>query len=267
MVVHKRLGISELTNIEHLGGEANRRRFEFNRPYAAIDLLFGTPSEVPARFDSRPVIAWLDYEGRLDEEVLDDISLFVRKVPDRSGLIVTVNANPPGGPNDFAIQEIRDELGARGPDGLGMQHIRGSHLADLYKQRIDIEIGRALGARAPNVAPQDQLRYEPLFNFRYRDGARMLTVGGMFVRPFQQQLLETADFTGLDFVRQGGDFYNIDVPKLTHRETQYLDRLLPTDSEDEMAARASEDVGIPESEARKYARLYRYLPSYADVDL
>ena len=267
VVFHKRLGISDLTNIEYLDDESNRRRFEFNRPYGAVDLLFGTPSDAAARLDSRPIVAWFDYEGRLDEEILDDISLFARKVPDRSGLIVTVNATSPGGPDDDAVQQIREELGARAPDRLSMQQIRGNNLANLYKERIGSEVSRGLASRAPNFAPQDQLRYEPLFNFRYRDGARMLTVGGLFVRAFHETELATADFAGLDFVKQGDEPYRIQVPRLTHRETQYLDRLLPTDDEEAMVARAREDAGIPEPEARKYARLHRYLPSYADVEL
>ena len=134
VVLHERLGISDLTNIEHLDGEVDRRRFEFNRPYAAVDLLFGTPSDATARFDARPVIAWFDYEGRLDEEVLDDVSLFVRRVPDPSVLIVTVNAASPGGPDDSAIEQVRDDLGARAPDGLGMQQIRGDSLAEAVAQ-------------------------------------------------------------------------------------------------------------------------------------
>lgn len=267
VVFHKRLGIADLTNIEHLDGEGDRLRFEFNRPYAAVDLLFGTPSEATARFDSRPVIAWFDYEYRLDEEILDDIALFVRTVPDRSALIVTVNATSPGGSDDEAIRQIREDLGARAQDGLGMQQIRGKNLADLYKATIEREIERALATRAPNFAPQDQLRYEPLFHFRYRDGARMLTIGGLFVRGLHEQHMEIADFGSLDFVMRGDQAYSIDVPRLTHRETQYLDRLLPTNDEDNMATRARAEVGIPESEARKYMRLYRYLPSYADVDL
>ena len=70
----------------------------------------------------------------------------------------------------------------------------------------------------------------------------MLTVGGLFVRTLHEQQLETADFASLDFVRQGDEAYSIDVPKLTHRETQYLDRLLPNNDEDDMAVRAREDV-------------------------
>ena len=268
VVLHKRLGISHLTNIEHLDDEDNRRRFEFNRPYDAIQLLFGTPSDATDRFDSHPLISWFDYENHLIEESLDDISQFVRVVPDRSVLIVTVNAAAPGGTDDAAIQQIRDELGSRAPDELGMKHIRGGSLSDLYKQRIESEIEHALGERAPNMAPQDQMRYRPLFHFRYRDGQpRMLTVGGLFVRDLHKEQVATADFATLDFVRQDGKPYTIDVPKLTYRETQYLDRLLPSDDEDDMVARARADAGIPESESGKYARLYRYLPSYADVEL
>ena len=239
VVLHKRLGISHLTNIERCDDENNRRRFEFNRPYEAVELLFGTPSDATEQFDSHPVIAWFDYEDHLVEEFLDDISQFVRKVPDRSILIVTVNAAAPGGSNDCAIQQIRDELGARAPGDLGMQHIRGKRLADLYKEKIESEVERALATRSPNLAPQDQLRYKPLFHFRYRDGKpQMLTVGGLFVRDFHEQQVETADFASLGFVRQDDKPYSIDVPKLTHRETQYLDRLFPTNDEGDVVTRA-----------------------------
>ena len=268
LLFHKRLGILDLTNIEKADSDPKKLRFTFNRPYAAVELLFGTPSDVPKRFDSRPVVAWYDYEDHLEERALEDIEAFCRTVPDCSVLIVTVNAEPPNGLLEDKVSLIRKELGARAPDDLGPRYFKKERLADLYGLKFIDEIERSLASRAPNSDPETQLRYRPLFHFRYRDGQPlMMTIGGLFVRQKHLPRVDLADFESLPYVRQNGAPYRIEVPKLTLRETQYLDSLLPTDDEEEMSKLANEKAGIPELQAKMYAKIYRYLPSYADVDI
>lgn len=269
IVLHKRLGISDLTSIEHGHRiDSQRRRYEFNRPYDAVKLLFGTPSDVAGHLDKRPVVAWFDYEDHLCERFLDDIAMFCQNVSEYSVLIVTVNAEPPGGTEQERVNEIRKELGARVPSDLSSKYFRKERLADLYRAKFEDEVQRALASRAPNANPQEQLRYHPLFHFRYQDGQPlMLTIGGIFARGEHVANLERADFASLLYVTQNDKPFRIDVPKLTLRETQYLDRLLPTGNAEEMAQHAESEAGIPKHAAKLYARLYRYLPSFADVDV
>src|SRR5260221_7695756 len=57
---HKELGISRMFSIE---GDGNTRRFDFNKPFDCIEMLFGmSTAMLQRRVDwSTPTILWLDY--------------------------------------------------------------------------------------------------------------------------------------------------------------------------------------------------------------
>src|SRR6266851_2685661 len=93
-LVHRTLGISQMTSIEH--DSAKAKRFGFNRPFRGIRLLMGKASEFLPSVDWRgPRIVWLDYEVMLTGEVLRDAETVARVLRPGSVLIVTINAAAP----------------------------------------------------------------------------------------------------------------------------------------------------------------------------
>ena len=103
-----------------------------------------------------------------------------------------------------------------------------------------------------------RIEFRQIGAFEYADGAKMTTVGGVFIDEGQGAVFDGAGFGDLSFYRAGGDALRIEVPMLTPREMRHLDRSLPRREGDAI------DFGeIPSRDANLYADLYRYLPNFA----
>lgn len=59
----------------------------------------------------------------------------------------------------------------------------------------------------------------------------------------------------------------IDVPNLTYRELKYLDSLLGRIEPSSIPISGIDTHGIPVSDVERYAQIYRYFPTFADVDV
>lgn len=116
-LIHKTLGISNMISIER--DVAKEERFKFNRPFNCIHIEFGESNDVlpNLRWDAKTIL-WLDYDGKLDSDILTDIKLVCSSMASGSVLVVTVNAHP---------QRF---------DGLS-----GNKLAERRLQQLKVDVG------------------------------------------------------------------------------------------------------------------------------
>lgn len=256
-LVHRRLGIRYLVSIEK--DEDNRARFEHNSPFGFIELRFGHSSSVLPTIDWRSrSIVWLDYDGKLDATVISDVKLVAGVVPPGSVVMVTVNAHPERGADRLGALVARVGEGVV-PLGTTSADLGEWGLAKIGRRILDAEIHESLRARQPIRGPR--LEYRQLFNFQYRDGQQMSTVGGIVVDAGQRNRLEACAFGEFAFVRTGDVPYSISVPILTLQETRYLAGQMPIDL-------GSADLkGIPPEDVTCFVELYRYFPAFVDADL
>lgn len=85
---HRALGIEEMISIE--SEKSHGPRFEFNRPYANIDIRLGTVARhLPGLDWRRRMILWLDYDDPLSLSILDDVRTVARLAT--SGLMFAVS--------------------------------------------------------------------------------------------------------------------------------------------------------------------------------
>ena len=71
-IIHRSLGITRMLSIEKQ--ENDSARFEWNKPYSGIEMLFGETEQRLSDVDfSEPTIIWLDYDGPLTRSVISDI--------------------------------------------------------------------------------------------------------------------------------------------------------------------------------------------------
>lgn len=263
-VVHRTLGISRMISIEKQ--EIHGKRFEWNKPYSGITMLFGETAQRLSDIDfSIPTIIWLDYDGPLLRSVIGDIRTVAHAASHGSVLVVTVNAHPRQTSEDGAdmLEQVRGELGNdRVPVKTDLSSLRGWGLANFYRMIGDGEIREALSTANGVREAGTRLGYEQLFNFQYDDGARMVTFGGVFFEEGKGRELEVCAFERLMFIRRGEEAFRIRAPKLTLREIAHLERQLPLPEGSQL------DLGpMPETDARHYIDLYRYLPAFLPVDL
>ena len=90
----------------------------------------------------------------------------------------------------------------------------------------------------------------------------MLTVGGIIYDDGHKNLVAKCGFENFAFVKNDKDSYCIQVPSLTLKEMRHLDKQLPCAPGSKI-----ESPSIPEKDIQRYARLYRYFPSYVDAEV
>jgi|KBSSwiStaDraftv2_1062776.scaffolds.fasta_scaffold01078_11 hypothetical protein len=261
---HQHLGLRELISIEHSG---LRERFDFNRPLACIDIRFGGARHVLPELLAElsmvgaPAVFWLDFDGPLTRSICDDIAHLATNVTEWSFLAVTVNADP-GEPKDRLAEFHRRFEETAPPDITSAAQLANWKLAQVSNRMLVDAIDSALVARNAATPPSERLRYQQLILFHYADGAKMLTTGGIFHLESQAHLITEAT-AGLPQLRpQGTEALLVDAPVLTPREVRNLSQQLPTAD-----GNAPSSPGVAESDALRFANLYRHYPLYAQVEL
>lgn len=264
---HKALGIRNMISIER--DISNRKRFEFNCPFNCIRMAFGESNAVlPTLTWHVKTILWLDYDGTLESSVLTDVKYFCASAIPGSVLIVTVNAEP----REFddqkpRLDELRKSLGKeRVPPDVKEADLSEWGTARVFRRVLVSEILETLSERNGGLNDENKIQYKPLFNFCYRDGDRMMTMGGLLHERGQTPLVAGCGFDRLPFLRSDPKSNNnpcfLEVPKLTYKEIRHLDRQLPRGKRKRLTA-----PNVPPIDIKKYESIYRYFPTFAETEV
>ena len=267
ILFHKLLGIRNMISIER--DISNKPRFEFNRPYNCIRMLFGESNEVlPTLAWNVKTILWLDYDGSLESSVLTDVKYFCASAVPGSVIIVTVNAEPreldEGKPR---LEELQKSLGKdRIPPDVKEEDLSDWGTAAVFRRILASEILETLSERNGGLTEENKIEYQQLFYFCYRDGDRMLTTGGVVYEKGQGPIIARCGFDRLSFLRFSQNAKSkpcvLEVPKLTYKEIRHLDRQLPRLKGKKLTARR-----VPSADIKKYENIYRYFPTFAETEV
>ena len=272
ILFHKILGIKDMISIEKR--EEDKARFEFNNPFDCIRMEYGDSNDVlPSLAWDLETIVWLDYDGPLTESFLQDIAYASMNLVSGSMLVVTVDVKSDPLPNprppteeevqNYRLEKFEERVGSdKVPFDLTGKNLEAEEMATTCGKVILNEIEQILRGRNGLLSDERKVKYNPLFNFRYQDGAKMLTVGGIFYEACDEANLERCEFESLEFVRSDAAFYEIEVPMLTHRECLYLDKKLPHGNSND-----GKQIGLTEEDINNYNRLYRYFTTFAEIEL
>lgn len=270
ILIHRALNIADMISIEKRTDY--QARFDFNRPFDCVKIKYGISSEVLSDLSwDKKVIVWLDYDGRLTNSVFQDISYVASQVYSGSVLIVTVNAGGYKSPLGKNVKEITKFLrkkfmhdsGFALPPGIEDKNLLGIEMAKTCRRLIEEKIGITLRDRNGLCSSENQTLYRPLLNFVYQDGAQMLTAGGIFYQVKDVGILAQCQFEDLGFTTLKDDeLYHINLPIMTIRERHYIEQRLPAGASNEAL-----NIGLKQDEIDNFVRLYRYCPSFAEVEL
>ena len=266
VLFHRSLGIEELISIER--EHEHKGRFMFNNPYRGIELRMDNSAAVLPSLDwSHRMIVWLDYDDPLSPAILDDVRTVATRTCPGTALIVTVQAErimdkhvTQNGPIPVTTPEQFRHLfdDDRTPQNLNNADLRGWRLSKTSRRAVTEEIDNGLNQVNSVRKVGQRLKFQQIVAFEYADGAKMTTVGGVFIDEGQSAVFDSAGFTDLSFYRGMDDALRIEMPLLTPREMRHLDKSLPC-REGEVI-----DFGeIPSRDAELYAAFYRYLPNFA----
>ena len=259
-VFHKTLGFQRMINIEV--EESDQDRFEFNKPFACIQMKYGDSSEVLSDLTWRdePTVIWLDYDRRLNAGMIADIEYLATSLEPWSFLIVTVRAKAADyGSETEKIPTMEEDLD-RSLDGTVTQSdLAQDRIAETICWICERSIRDTLVDRNGLLALEEQLVYEQIMNFVYDDGTSMVTFGGLLVPTSDRAAFSDCGFGSLGFYRPGTEQYEIRAPLLTFKEQRTLDSALP-DGTPIVPGLTQEDIDA-------YAQVYRYFPAFTEAEL
>jgi hypothetical protein len=260
---HRKLGLTSMSNIEIEDTMESRTRFEFNKPFGCIDLEWGSAGTIlPTLPWDGPTAVWLDYDSKLNADVLGDVGHVVTLCRAPSVLFVSVNVESSGAPNEQVLAEFEENVTPdRVPASTAPGDVAGWGLAGVAYQVLVAEIQGALADRNGVEDAANQVAWHQFVHFQYADGARMLTVGGLLHDAEDIKAVNLAGFDQLFFARTSEAAYRIRVPNLTTREILHLAGQMPATHD------AVDHQGIPERERRDFVQAYRYFPSFIEADL
>jgi len=287
LFAHRLLGIEKMWSIEY---EENSERAEFNRPYRSIEIKAGKSGDIlqtvtPEQWNI-PSVVWLDFTSVLNADVVSDLRRLCVNLRVGSFLLISVNAvrasyrvndtssldAPRKIPSYKTIESLlgsaclsnqfRKILGASGQPEEVPEGEFPAFLADALLSFISHSIvasGRTDGETA--------VRFLPMFNFSHRDGADMVTIGGVLSSPDKANELKNT-IGGLcdwDSDASRPRHTRFDLVELTLKEKTTLDRFLPAASAPDFI-QVSRDAGVrlADEQIAKYRECYRHFPIFIE---
>jgi hypothetical protein len=256
VLFHKFLGINSMWTVEHDASIAKRIRF--NRPFSFVKIFMTSASEVVAQLPlSKQHLLWLDYDDYISSTLAQDVYTAISRLRAGSIVLITVDVEAPD--NDPTPNNIKQHFMAEVERYLPPKpKFVSSELPALNLAVIDNLCRSAISVR-------DDVSFQPLFSFLYKDGHQMLTVGGMVVGQNERRLLdERALKVRNPYMRFTWEEApcNISVPSLTRKERMFLEGEMPGSK----SWRPSK-FELDEKEVKAYRDIYRFFPVYAELAL
>jgi len=270
-MAHRTLAIKTLISIE--ADDVGYARATFNAPLKCITVEHGYTTDVlpTLNLDRHKSIVWLDHDTGAEDSAFRDISLLVENCKGGSVVLVTVNAE---------AKRVQKLIDASAPDKVTPDQIReylATKMGDvvpttLVEEDVDDDGYPKLIRRILETALKSALRlsgrrleFLKLYDFTYRDGPAMATVGGLL-----------ADAKTVAKVTADGSIANwpgiiaetIRTPPLTMREKMAFDQLLPSSAklvESTFEARAG--FPLTQEQISAYVDYYSLYPTFAELQL
>jgi hypothetical protein len=262
IMFHRYLGICKFLSVEASAEIA--RRVKFNKPFACVDVAIGDIADFISRLSSDSQhILWLDFDFLLTEEVLETVHLAAAQLSHGSILLVTVDVEPPGRPED-GLTKWNPRMWRKYFLEEGKNYIWSKPaISDFARGRLPNTNARLIeSAITKGILARTDVLFQPLFNFIYADGHRMLSIGGMIANEPELQKLFSIDRRALYFLKSSltEEPYEIIVPKVTRKERLYLDRMMPC-----LEGWVPEEFELKSEKVQAYRSVYRYFPAYTEM--
>ncbi len=242
-------------------------RIHFNAPYKEIiNLEVGQPigNFIPKLESDRQHLLWLDYDDILREEMLRDISAAASTLSPGSILLFTIDSEPPiKGNNREENNEENISKSKKYFTSFADTYLLPYTNEDFYYENLPrLNIKACLNSIKAGLAGRQDIQFQPLFNFIYADGHRMITAGGMICDKKSKQKIKGSRLLKADYIRadfQSDPFY-IRVPILTRKEQLVLDSHMPCHD-----GWLPKEFEMSSEEIQNYNKIYRFFPSYAEI--
>lgn len=266
---HRALGIKRMISLERSGAH---ERFLANRPFQSVDILFGESNARLQDIDWKsPSVLWLDYDVALSKSVLLDLETAASQMYSGSLLAITLNveeaeeiheSKDQGEDADIALELFQSRFQDFFSSKIFSDDLRNAPFRELSYQILDSKIEKILATR--NVGKEgdgEKFVATNVCNFSYADGHSMATFVFLIFEEQHREKFNQCQFDQLDFLSGLGETIRVLMPVMTLKEIREVESQLPSDD-----ISSIKTEGVPESDIKKFANIYRYLPNFAVLE-
>jgi hypothetical protein len=261
LLIHKYLGLTDMVSLEH--DPQMFRRAQFNCPYGFIDVLpKSTATFLNEDTSEKSSVFWLDYDGGISTDVIEDLTALCGKLKVGDFCFVTVF----GGPRGAMERQSDEERLAWFKDELGDVASQVT-LPNVEKANFHEAIHKVLIAAFRNgCSYRREGKFVPLLQVDYADSKRMVTVGGGFLTDGQAVELKAKIKETLPFLPLASDaLYSIWSLHLTERERALFDRAVTHRGGRSAERKKLLSLGFDKDDLAVYEDLVRYMPRYVET--
>lgn len=270
ILFHKYLGLNNMISIEK--EESKKARFEFNKPFSCIDMHYGNATTIlpNLELDKNLNIIWMDYDGKIEDYVFSDIDSIVANSAAGSLFLVSINVEPSPGEKGNRMQELVDRVGKnRIPVEFEDLNLNRTVLPQVIYEMIDTQIKKSLLERTGG--DKSILEYRQLFHYLYKDGAQMLTVGGILLDKKQNKAFKKLKTDNIKHLSSTAEPSKIKCPNLTYKEVHFLNNILPCELEftnnGYIKNKEFKKLPLNHHDMKDFADIYRYYPNFSETNL
>lgn len=260
LLLHRYLGIQNMVSLEHDPKMIERARF--NAPYGFIEVREQSTTEF-IRNDDFDVssIYWFDYDGGIGMDAIADIYSLGTAVSPGDFIFVTVSGGPPGAVQDMNTTQRVDWY----KDTFG-DVANQIHREECEDSTFEHSVHKLLCAAFRHAFAGTANVFSMPLQIFYRDGAQMVTVGGCYLQPEDEENFRRACQQELPFLNVEGDNpYSIPRLSLSERERQALDLAVTNRQENSEAFDQLRSMGFDDNYVERYRELIRYIPRYVET--
>lgn len=272
-LIHKEFGINRMYSMEINSEENNKKRFEFNKPFNCIKMVFGNSADIlnSMQFEWKGIknIIWLDYDGGINANQLQDVETCVGKIDSGSMVFVSFNSNfgnkfkkaSPKEKLDIFCSRIDNETLVK---LLSPKDVSKERIYKTINQMFRLVVQNKISERNGIIQEErDKFRSQQVAYFKYNDSATtMLTLGWIVYKKEDEECYKKCNFNKLDFYNDTDIPYDITVPNFTYKELTVLNRNMP-----DVEYPIKEAEFFAEDEIEAYRKIYRYYPTIFETSL
>lgn len=265
LLFHNEFGVSDMVSIEAQRERAIR--YEFNKPLKTIQMIYGSTNEVLPQinnFDKKMNLIWLDYDGAFSKEMLEDVETLCRRLFVGSMFFISCNYSFAGKKPSDKQEAFQKSVGDYFDEEIEKNMYTNKGIPIIIQTLVKQCVLKTLAKRNLYEEKSSDIQYMQLLFLTYKDGAPMMTVGGIFVDDsLKERILESKLLERLAYCSEDSTYFSIEIPKLTYKEIQLVLKSIPI-TDEEYEENKDDFYGIQLDEIRKFEKIYRYYPFYTE---
>lgn len=259
MMFHREFGFSKMLSIE--ADSTNEDKYDFNKPLKCIEMVLGHSSEALHMInwlEYEKNIVWMDYDNQLKSYMLDDMLTIISKLKSGSMFFISYNNNLS---KSERLDKFKQNLAHFCPHDIDAKNLTDLSRDAYTKQIINNVINKIISDINGPKNEEDFIFYQQLVYFKYKDGADMITFGGIILNKEDKEKFENFELT-LEFVVQdiNAPPYSLIIPPLTYKEMSFFLERLPCTDIDQIKLQ-----GFNDEQLNQILKLYRYYPFFLEA--